>query len=338
MAEAYDPPENPYLDDHDDDDENQEDYDDEEGSENDDPAGEEDLGDDDDEDDDDDPMMHLPEYVLKRVEKLKELSSARDAIMEEYMKERAALEQRFAAQVEPLYEERQLIVSGEMDHAISQEAGVKPDPEDEPEVLNGVPHFWVTCLSNHESTGEIIQEYDVDCLESLKDVKCTDDADGKGFELTFYFTPNDYFHDTVLTKRYEVPNLALPDEPMIKSVKGCSIQWKDDDHNLTQTKVQKRQRGKGKRAGQVRTITKLEKKESFFHWFEAPNMPTNEQVETLDEEEVDAIEQIFSDDFDIAQAFRSELIPNAVGWYTGEANEQMMMELMEAASALEESG
>eukprot|EP00522_Entomoneis_paludosa_P003328 CAMPEP_0172471326 /NCGR_PEP_ID=MMETSP1065-20121228/67760_1 /TAXON_ID=265537 /ORGANISM="Amphiprora paludosa, Strain CCMP125" /LENGTH=361 /DNA_ID=CAMNT_0013229421 /DNA_START=963 /DNA_END=2048 /DNA_ORIENTATION=- len=314
--DEYDPPENPYL----------VGDEDEDGDEND----EEDLGDDDGDDDldSDNPMIHLPEYVVKRVEKIKELSSARDAIMEQYLTERAELEKRFAGLVKPIYNERHLVVCGEKDQDIAQETGSRPDP-DVDEVLKGIPHFWVTCISNHETAGEIVTEQDVDCLESLQDVICEDDPDGKGFTLSFVFGPNDYFHDKVLTKRYEVPNLLLSDEPLIKSVEGSAIQWKDEEeHCLTHRQIQKKQRGKGKKAGQVRTVTKTEKKESFFHWFDAPKMPNNSQVENMDEEEVEQIEELFSDDFEIAQAFRSELIPNAVVWYTGEASEQLMMELM----------
>lgn len=272
------------------------------------------------------PLVHLPEYVVKRVEKLKELDESRDKIMDQYMKERSNLEKKFSALLKPLYENRVSIVAGERDSEIAAATGISPQPEEGEEVImKGIPHFWSTAISNHDTTGELITEEDVDCLEHLRDITCADDEDGKGFTISFLFRPNDYFSDTVLTKRYEVPNLLLSDEPVIKQVHGCIIHWKED-RSLTFRKFQKKQRGKGKKAGQIRTVTKTEKKESFFHWFEAPQMPTS--VDNMDEEEVEHYEELFGDDFDVAQAFRCEICPRAVQWYTGEAAEREMLEMM----------
>ena len=65
----------------------------------------------------------------------------------------------------------------------------------------------------------------------------------------------------------EIPNLLLDDEPILKNVIGCDIDWKPN-MCLTFKEVQKKQRSKsGKRAGQIRTITKKERTDSFFHFF-----------------------------------------------------------------------
>ena len=189
---------------------------------------------------------------------------------------------------------------------------------DEEVAVAGIPHFWVTALSNHDTVGEIITEDDVDCLEHLQDVTCVDDDKGQGFCISFHFQSNPYFSNTVLTKTYQVPNLLLSDEPLLKHVTGCTIDWRDDEHCLTFRRFQKKQRGKGKKAGQIRTVTKTEKKESFFHWFTPPPMPTNQNIETMDEEEVEEMEEQFTDDFEIAQALRGEVCPRAVLWFTGQ--------------------
>jgi Nucleosome assembly protein (NAP). len=39
----------------------------------------------------------------------------------------------------------------------------------------------------------------------------------------------------------------------------------------------------------------------------------------MDEEEADAIEEAFDHDYDVAQQFRSHIIPKGVLWFTGEA-------------------
>ena len=158
----------------------------------------------------------------------------------------------------------------------------------------------------------------MDCLEHLTDITCTDFPDGLGFELNFHFSPNDFFHNAVLTKRYEVPNLLTEDEPILKNVTGTDIKWKRD-RSLMFREVTKKQRkkGKGAGAGQVRSITKKERTESFFHFFTPMKMPA--LMDVVDEDEADAVEEAFDHDYDVAQAFRNHVIKKAVLWYTGEA-------------------
>lgn len=158
---------------------------------------------------------------------------------------------------------------------------------------------------------------DVDCLDHLVDLTCTDFPDGLGFELNFHFSPNPFFTNTTLTKRYEIPNLLTEDEPIIKNVTGTTINWKPNQ-SLTYRTITKKQRKKGgPNAGQVRTVTKKERTESFFHFFTPPSMPALSEV--MDEEEADAVEEAFDHDYDVAQAVRGHLVPKAVLWFTGEA-------------------
>lgn len=294
---------------------------------------ENDDGDDDDDDDEDfvegdgeDAVTLLPPYVAKRVEKLKELHEKREEIMVDYLAERAKLEQKFQELFKPLYKSRAEIIQGDRDEEIAKEpatAGEDANAEDDAEGgerVSGVPQFWVVAMGNMEVTADLITEEDVDCLEHLRDVTCVDDEDGKGFTLYFHFAPNDYFDDRILTKRYEVPNLLLSDEPILQNVTGCKIAWKPG-RSLTFKEVKKKQRGKGKNAGQIRTVTKKERKESFFHFFDTPKMPS---METMNEDEANQLEEFFDHDYDVAQAFRSHIIPKAVMWFTGQVGSILM--------------
>ena len=172
----------------------------------------------------------------------------------------------------------------------------------------------------------------MDCLDHLTDITCTDFPDGLGFELHFHFSSNPFFTNNLLTKRYEVPNLLTEDEPILKEVTGTTIQWKAGQ-SLTYREVTKKQRKKGgPNAGQIRTITKKERTESFFHFFTPPKMPG--LMDVIDEDEADAVEEAFDHDYDVAQAFRGHLIPRAIMWFTGEAmmedyDEEMMAEMMQ---------
>lgn len=308
-----------------------------------------------DEGDDDDMMSLLPVAVRRRVEKLKDLNAARESIMQEYLEERAALENKYSDLCKPLYAQRSDIIKGVMDAAIASEHPITVDAQAAAAVDHGanlegggstaadpaihttvgVPQFWVVAMGHMESVAELVTEQDVDCLEHLINVTCHDFSDGRGFTLRFYFEPNDYFTDEVLTKTYEIPNLLLDDEPILKNVTGCVIHWKHPAGTtgggpgscLTHTQVQKRQRSrKGKNAGQIRTVTKNERTESFFHFFNPPKMPL---MDDMDEAEAEAIEEAFDHDYDVAQAFRSHLVPKGVLWFTGEALDEEINAAME---------
>jgi nucleosome assembly protein 1-like 1 len=283
---------------------------------------------------DDDELAHLPPYVIRRVEKLQKLHEARDEMMENYLKERALLEKKFEELMKPIYEERASVVKGDKDDEIAKDSTTADNEEVSEDVHNptessvkGIPQFWASAMARMDSISERITEEDVDCLEHLLDVKCIGREDGKGFTLEFHFSPNDYFSNIVLTKEYDVPNLLLSDEPVLKNVKGTEIDWKEG-RCLTQRMVKKKQRGKGKNAGRVRTVEKAEEKESFFKWFSPPDMPA---MEALDDEEAERLEEIFDGDYEIAEAFRSEIIPKALLYFTNQADDEEMQAVLEEA-------
>lgn len=282
-------------------------------------------------DEDQDPMAELPGYVKQRVKKLTELNDEREKAMEGYLKERAVLEAKYQALCRPLYEKRSEIISGKMDDNITKENEGEEQPEEEDgERVAGVPQFWVCALGHMDVVAELITEQDVDCLEHLQDITCDDDENGEGFTIKFHFGPNDYFENSVLIKRYEIPNLLLADEPILKSVEGCDIKWKSG-RSLTCREVTKKQRGKGKNAGQIRSVKSEEQTDSFFNFFQPPKMPS---LDMMDEEEADRLEQAFDQDYDIAQAFRSHIVPKAVLWFTGQVSRLGIRSFLHICSSL----
>ena len=50
----------------------------------------------------------------------------------------------------------------------------------------------------------------------------------------------------------------------------------------------------------------------------ATSPPEIPKMEDMNEDTADAIEEAFDSDYDVAQAFRSHIIPKAVLWFTGE--------------------
>ena len=59
----------------------------------------------------------------------------------------------------------------------------------------------------------------------------------------------------------------MDDEPILKNVMGFDIYWKEG-RSLTYRDVNKKHRSKsGGRAGQIRTVKKTKRTDSFFHFF-----------------------------------------------------------------------
>ena len=85
--------------------------------------------------------------------------------------------------------------------------------------------------------------------------------------LPMYINTNEYFTDDLLIKIYGVPNLLLDDEPILKNVMGWDTHWKEV-RRLTHRNLKKKKRSKsGKREGNIRTVNKRERTNSFFHFF-----------------------------------------------------------------------
>ena len=145
-------------------------------------------------------------------------------------------------------------------------------PESEGEKVVGIPGFWLQCLQNHPSIGDMIADEDTPALECLKDIRCEYNDDMSGFKLIFVFGENEFFANTVwfgirigtymmltnslicqeLSKSYTVsPDLLDEKAPALTAVEGTTIEWKPKK-NLCIAEIRKKQRAKGgKKAGQV---------------------------------------------------------------------------------------
>ena len=119
-------------------------------------------------------------------------------------------------------------------------------------VAAGIPDFWLTTLRNVELLDEQLYEWDYPALKHLEDIKLVfPDAEGLNFILEFYFSPNTFFSDAVLTKWYTVKCDVDPNDPFqfngpeIVNCTGCEIHWQKGK-NLTKKLKKKKQRPKGR--------------------------------------------------------------------------------------------
>ncbi len=124
-----------------------------------------------------------------------------------YKAERVALEKKYFAQRQEIYEKRSEIINGvvevEAEVAVENDDGMRffvilccfltllmPDTKN-------IPGFWAAAISNHSTVGSLVSEEDMPALEAITDITCEYNDDWSGFTLTFKFADNKYFTNKV---------------------------------------------------------------------------------------------------------------------------------------------
>jgi len=288
-------------------------------------------------------IASLPAPVKRRLKALKKIQLESTKIEAKFYEEVHKLECKYHEMYKPLYDQRAKITKGDYepnedecewpsdDEDEEELAGDMKDKakledekakkeKDEKEAAKGVPEFWLTIFKNVDMLQEMVQEADEPLLHKLTDITVTFSEQPMGFTLHFYFAPNDYFSNLILTKEYEMKCEPSEDDPFsfegpeIFKCKGCTINWKEGK-NLTVKTVKKKQKHKSK--GNVRTITKQVKNDSFFNFFDPPPIPDDPNAD-IDPETQD----LLTADFEIGHYIRDRIIPRAVLFFTGEALEE----------------
>lgn len=252
----------------------------------------------------------LSPTVKNRVSALQELQSKHDELEAKFFEERAALEAKYQKLYEPLYSKRFEIVNGVTDVESKDEPQNDTSTDENKEEAKGVPEFWLTAMKTNEVLSAQITERDEAALKYLKDIKWCRIDNPKGFKIDFYFDPNPFFKNSVLTKTY---HMIDDNEPILERAIGTEIDWYTGK-NVTQ-KLMKKKPKKG--AKNAKPVTKTEQCESFFNFFSPPQVPDDD--EELDEETAEGLQDLMEQDYDIGSTIRDKIIPHAVSWFTGEA-------------------
>ncbi|KAJ4708666.1 Nucleosome assembly protein [Melia azedarach] len=265
-----------------------------------------------------DALENLTPKVRKRVEVLREIQSQHNELEAKFFEERAVLEAKYQKLYQPLYTKRYDIVNGVAEvEGASNEAAMDQE-EDKSAEVKGVPDFWLTAMKNNDVLTEEITERDEGALKYLKDIKWCRIDDPKGFKLDFFFDPNPYFKNSVLTKTY---HMIDEDEPILEKAIGTEIEWYPGKC-LTQKLLKKKPKKGSKNS---KPITKTEDCESFFNFFNPPQVP--EDDEDIDEETAEELQNQMEQDYDIGSTIRDKIIPHAVSWFTGEAIQEDELEI-----------
>ncbi|XP_077212587.1 nucleosome assembly protein 1;3-like [Tasmannia lanceolata] len=259
-----------------------------------------------------DVLENLSPKVRKRVDVLREIQSGHDELEAKFFEERAALEAKYQKLYAPLYTKRYEIVNGvvEAEGVTNEDEATETPGEDNVTEEKGVPDFWLTAMKTNEVLAEEIEERDEGSLKYLKDIKWCRIDNPKGFKLEFFFDPNPYFKNSVLTKTY---HMIDDDEPILEKAIGTEIEWLPGK-SLTQ-KILKKKPKKGSK--NAKPITKTENCDSFFNFFSPPEVPEDE--DDIDEETAEQLQNEMEQDYDIGSTIRDKIIPHAVSWFTGEA-------------------
>lgn len=213
---------------------------------------------------------------------------------------------------------------------IEQRDQVLWNGKDTEDPLTGTPAlkgFWVTALLNHPAFEDDIESHDIPVLEYLRTIEAEDvdsEETDKGFRLIFHFAENPYFTNSTLTQEYHLdePNRYNGDIA-VKELKGCQIHWKAGQ-DVTMGRSAKG--GKKKKSGR-----EVPQKSFFRDHFRAlkagDDLPEDVDTQQLcmqlgddDMEEEELVEALLDNAHDAAIALRTQIIPFAVRWYTGEAN------------------
>jgi len=281
---------------------------------------EEDNGEEEEEDDDDQDGPELSKAVIRRVIALRKSHDEMEALDKEYKRERIELEKKYLARRTPFFELRSRIVTGEFDPPITEEEGSAPEEASTEADEKGIHGFWLQCLSAKSSVGYLITPEDEPALEALSDIKCEYDEEFTSFTLYFYFQENEFFTNTVLTKKYGVsPDLLDDKSPALTLNEGTEINWKPSK-NLCVTEIMKKQKAKGgKNKGQTRTVKTTVPKRSFFQYFSTPKPEDEEDEAEGEEDEEGRVTLTMEEDYDVGHTIRTSIIPEAILWFTGDA-------------------
>ena len=257
----------------------------------------------------------LPANVQNRIAYLKNLSKENSKIQSEFEKELLQLEQKYHVRHTVLFEKRKNVINGEYEptkeeYKIEGEDNSALPPADDK--IKGIPEFWLTVLKNVPPLSDQITEKDEPALKHLIDVEFSILEDLKGYKISFHFSENPFFTDSVLSKTYHV-DYEHENEENNDYTEGSTINWKEGKDLTVKVEIKKQRH---KSSNKVRTVKKSIPCDSFFNFFNS--LPRPSEGEEVD----DDVWEAFESEFELGDLLKEQVIPKAVKWFTGEAVEE----------------
>ncbi len=249
-------------------------------------------------------LESLPESVQECVKSLDALDKEVETHQSNFRKELRELERKYQALKAPVFAKRANIISGD-----EKPAGTSSS--------DGIPDFWFGCMMNCNRIGPSITEKDQPILKFLSNItsETLPEEEGVGYRLEFMFKPNEHFTNEKLTKTYLMAD--TDEDPLLEKCIGTTINWAAGKNVTVVTKKKKQRNKKG--AGS-RIVTKTERCDSFFNFFDPPKIPEPDDP-AEDDQELLRRKTILEMDYEMGVSFRDKIVPHAVKWFTGEAED-----------------
>lgn len=188
-------------------------------------------------------------------------------------------------------------------------------------IAQNLPDFWLKVLKNNPLTSTMIFDQDEELLKYLTDIKHMSEPNSDNFTLEFHFKDNKFIHNSVLTKKY-----ILGSNSEVERGEGTEIKWKST--NLTQKTKKFKTRGKNKKKG-----IKIEQIPSFFTFFKT--VTDEDEQENSEDEEMGGL---LEEDYENACELRDEIVPNAIYYYLGTADDPLEDEEKGTGKKIDGSG
>eukprot|EP01054_Gregarina_sp_Poly1_P002522 Gregarina_sp_Poly_1__2521@NODE_1683_length_3539_cov_192_490207_g1106_i0_p2_GENE_NODE_1683_length_3539_cov_192_490207_g1106_i0NODE_1683_length_3539_cov_192_490207_g1106_i0_p2_ORF_typecomplete_len344_score80_92NAP/PF00956_18/5_7e54RNA_pol_3_Rpc31/PF11705_8/6_3e02RNA_pol_3_Rpc31/PF11705_8/0_27BNIP2/PF12496_8/0_5BUD22/PF09073_10/2_4_NODE_1683_length_3539_cov_192_490207_g1106_i0831114 len=248
----------------------------------------------------------LPQTAVPTVEKLIDLHLRQLDVEAEYRAEWLALKAKYYRKLDPFYVQRSSIL----------QSGAESSSGAKCHASCVVPDFWLTVLAHHPSVSSMIESRDEDILKFVTDISYSwaNPDEQLDFTIVFKFAENPFFINSELTKTFKLEIDQETQDPILLRSVGTQILWKEGKDITTKTVTKKQ---KNKRTGETRVVKENVDKSSFFHFFDSHEVPDEDVLEGMDDEEIDALENLLDTEYEVGCILRDKIIAHAVSWFLG---------------------
>jgi len=197
----------------------------------------------------------MSSQVKKRVRALKNLMVSQNEIESKFIDEVYLLRLKYQKEYEPYFNKMTNIVQGKYEPTKGEYSSSSEEEDEEASKYNeiglelreqvpkGIPDFWFVFMKNAPMIQCIVQPSDYQILKHLSGIRCTRSDEYTGFTIEFYFTPNQWFTNDLLTLKFErqyldskrkiIIKYMLSHYNHLKITSGCDINW-NTGKNVTQ--------------------------------------------------------------------------------------------------------
>lgn len=246
------------------------------------------------------PELHEDDAQKTVLHSIRDIQLEHETLFLDYVREKQQLEDKYEKLFAPMFSRRREKLS---------ETPIKL--------------FWFKAFEHCQVLRENITDKDAVALQYLTDVSCEtvtlNQMERRGalkglpvgsYMLTFRFADNPFFENDVLTKTYVMTEDDFED---LDEARGTKVLWKAGKDLTIRTMKKKTKNG--------RVLIKQQPTDSFFNFFSPPQGMVDEEGE-VDPSVMEELEDVIDADLELGETIRSEVIPKALLYYLGVAEQE----------------